>query len=1161
MSRQTTHRRSGTLLGIVALLLLVGLGIWAAPRRSVRVVQVVDRGSLTREQLETLRTVWRGAEPVEGLLPSEKTDARILSPRVTPDGETLYCTVREPGGKADIWRSRLQGRWQQLEPVAELNSDANDIGAAVTFDGQTLFFYSDREGGSGGFDLYLAKSSDSGWSEPVNLGPRLNTEADEYDPAISRDGRTLFFSSDRTNAMAERAASYDEDAVGEVQTLESVEERISRTSFDLYAAHRTRSNQPWSPALPLASLNGEHDEHAPFPSPDGTKLYFSSDRQVTTSTQRSFDLYVASRHDDSFGRAEYLGTEINTSADETEPALFPDGTNLVFCSNRDGPDAIYVSEPAEVFEQVSWDTSHLATLREVWPAAIVATIVIVLFAAAFVNFRRWFWEKASISRFFMASVTFHILLVIVLAFWSLPTVITIIVTKIHEAEAGSQPFDDNQHQSHEDGQEAWEKLADVQALETAVDLIRRETEKINLPNQSEHLLPTISVELDRLLPTDQVFYTSNGPAEIYEPQQAGERNMAAPDAPIEMADVVEILKLQAPPTPAAPDFTSHGELARSSVEIMVAPSELSSDLDAVPMRPINVEESLLDVAPILSELEQALASTREVSDTVQQVAEITDDPETPIIPPAKEDLLPAPLKEEIKLARTAPSPRTIDAPPKVALDSPRSPGLRQLADNDRDEARPSDPHASFSRSADPPLAVADISHRETVELDSPKTEAGQQLVAQQAAFELIRSDVPPPRIEVPTPREVAGRGRPDRNVAVGELSDTRFDVPPTFGPIVSTLDRPRATATQVVYAADNVGLREMFTLRQGDIRKQYIELFDGTQESEDAVNNGLEWLATHQNSDGSWSLNDFHANCHGKHPNCSGAGKVKSNTAATGLALLPLLAAGHTHKTGQYQKQVAAAITWFKSVQLANGDLLSKGDAQHLYSHSIATIALCEVYGMTNDPELKPFVEKALDFVVKAQHAGSGGWRYKPNQSADTSVVGWAMMALKSGEMAGISSPQPTLDNVAKWLASVEANKPTGGLFGYTNANATPAMTAEGLLCLQFMGSGRNEPRMRAGADYLLKNLPKPNQGNTSYYWYYGTQVMYHMQGQYWEAWNDHLRDHLVATQIKEGPLSGTWNVVDGHETTGGRLYSTAIKLLMLEVYYRHLPLYEQLED
>ncbi|MDP6723128.1 MAG: hypothetical protein QGF59_30980, partial [Pirellulaceae bacterium] len=1128
----------------------------------VRVVPVDDRDSLTPEQLESLRTVWRGVEPVEDLLPDEKADARILSPRVSPDGETLYCTVRDPGGKADIWRSLLQGRWRHLEPVAELNSDANDIGAAVTTDGQSLFFYSDREGGSGGFDLYVAKSSDAGWSEPVNLGPRLNTAADEYDPAISRDGRTLYFSSDRTRAMAQRAASYDEDADGEVHTLASIEERLARASFDLYTAHRKHGDQPWSPAQPLVSLNSEHDENAPFPSPDETRLFFSSDREVMPNAPRSFDLYVASRNDNGFGGTERLGHEVNTSADETEPALFPDGSKLVFCSNRDGPDAVYVSKPAEVFEQVAWDTSHLATLREVWPASIVTTILVVLFAAVLVNFRRWFSEPASITQFFMASLIFHMLLLVVLAYWSLPTVISIIVTKIHEAEAGSQPFDDNQHQSHEDGQEAWEKLADIQAQETAVDLVRRETEPINLPNQSEHLLPTISVERARLLPTNRVIYTPSAPAEIHEPQQASERDMAAPDAPIEVADVVEKLELQPPPTPADPDFTNRGELARSSVDLMMPPAELSPDLDTMPSRPINVDESITDVAPILSEPKQAEASTREFSDIVQQVAEISDDPETPIIPSAKEDMLPAPVNEEIKLARTAPSQPILDAPPEVALVSPRALGTSpQLAGNDRDDAKPADPNVNLSRSADPPTAVSDISQGDSVELDSPQAEAGQQLAAQRMAVELIRSDAPPPRIEVPTPRETAGPAKPDRNVAVGEVSNTRFDVPPTFGPIVSTLDRPRATATRVVYAEDSVGLREMFTLRQGDIRKEYILLFDGTHESEVAVNHGLEWLATHQNADGSWSLNNFHANCQGKHTNCSGAGKVKSNTAATGLALLPLLAAGNTHQAGQYQKQVAAAITWFRSIQKENGDLLAGGDAQHIYSHSIAAIALCEVYGMTNDPELKPVVEKALDFVVKAQHAGTGGWRYKPNQPGDTSVVGWAMMALKSGEMAGIASPQPTIDNVAKWLASVEANKPTGGLFGYTNPNATPAMTAEGLLCLQFMGSGRNDPRMRAGADYLLNHLPKPDQGKTSYYWYYGTQVMYHMQGQYWVAWNEKLRDHLVATQIKKGSLAGTWNVVDSREQTGGRLYATALKLLMLEVYYRHLPLYEQLED
>ena len=138
--------------------------------------------------------------------------------------------------------------------------------------------------------------------------------------------------------------------------------------------------------------------------------------------------------------------------------------------------------------------------------------------------------------------------------------------------------------------------------------------------------------------------------------------------------------------------------------------------------------------------------------------------------------------------------------------------------------------------------------------------------------------------------------------------------------------------------------------------------------------------------------------------------------------------------------------------------------------------------------------------------------------------------------MAGLTIPQATLDLVAKWLSSVEGNKPNGGHFGYQNGSATPAMTAEGLLCLQFMGVARNQLRMQSGADYLLLNLPDTDPRRPSYYWYYGTQVMYHMQGRYWEAWNSRLRDHLTKTQISAGPLSGTWNPRDNWAASGGRI-------------------------
>jgi len=72
---------------------------------------------------------------------------------------------------------------------------------------------------------------------------------------------------------------------------------------------------------------------------------------------------------------------------------------------------------------------------------------------------------------------------------------------------------------------------------------------------------------------------------------------------------------------------------------------------------------------------------------------------------------------------------------------------------------------------------------------------------------------------------------------------------------------------------------------------------------------------------------------------------------------------------------------------------------------------------------------------------------------------------------------------------------------------------------------------------------------------------MYHMQAEYWDAWNLALRDTLVSSQIKEGTLAGTWNPTDGWETSGGRIYATSLRLLMLEIYYRHLPLYRQLEE
>jgi hypothetical protein len=129
------------------------------------------------------------------------------------------------------------------------------------------------------------------------------------------------------------------------------------------------------------------------------------------------------------------------------------------------------------------------------------------------------------------------------------------------------------------------------------------------------------------------------------------------------------------------------------------------------------------------------------------------------------------------------------------------------------------------------------------------------------------------------------------------------------------------------------------------------------------------------------------------------------------------------------------------------------------------------------------------------------------------------------------------------------------------------AMTAEGLLMRMYLGWDRNHPAMISGADYLRANLPQFGAPDASmrdvYYWYYATQVMYQMQGDYWPAWNDRLRPMLKDSQLQEGPLAGSWDpehpAPDRWAHTGGRLYVTSLNLLILEVYYRYLPLFKTL--
>ncbi|MEZ6071695.1 MAG: hypothetical protein R3C10_15880 [Pirellulales bacterium] len=286
---------------------------------------------------------------------------------------------------------------------------------------------------------------------------------------------------------------------------------------------------------------------------------------------------------------------------------------------------------------------------------------------------------------------------------------------------------------------------------------------------------------------------------------------------------------------------------------------------------------------------------------------------------------------------------------------------------------------------------------------------------------------------------------------------------------------------------------------------------------------------------------------------CRNPGNVKTTTGATAIALLAFLGAGHTHLEGEYADVVRRGLYYLsrRAKHDPHGVDLQEGT---MYAQGLATITLCEASVMTSDVSLAKMAQEAIDFIAYAQDDSGGGWRYFPNSIGDTSVTGWQLMALKSGQIARLDVPRSCFYGATHFLDTVAAQN--GTRYGYQVGDAaTDSMTSVGLLCRMYLGWKHDDARLAAGVAYLGELGPSETD---MYFNYYATQVLSHYGGANWEAWNPVMRDFLVQTQATQGHESGSWFFVDQHATGAGRLYNTAIAVMILEVYYRYMPLYTE---
>ncbi|MCB9882176.1 MAG: PD40 domain-containing protein [Planctomycetes bacterium] len=401
------------------------------------------------------------------------------------------------------------------------------------------------------------------------------------------------------------------------------------------------------------------------------------------------------------------------------------------------------------------------------------------------------------------------------------------------------------------------------------------------------------------------------------------------------------------------------------------------------------------------------------------------------------------------------------------------------------------------------------------------------------------------------------------------------------GPALPALENPmdRPVPVEVARADDPLRgrpgrprravLPERYSRRQDvTLKEEALREGGGSRETERAVAAGLRYLAERQRSSGYWG-----------DPRRPHEKYGYTLFGKTGLALLAFLGAGHTPRSGtEYSDVVSRGMKFL---------VRSQDDTGHFgncaaYGHAIATYALCEAYAMERDDSLKQPLQAAVDWIVSRQKRDApgtrefGGWSYyyKDDRTFDpyarASITAWQVMALESARIGGLDVSENVLEAARGFLKT--AFDARTGTFRYSHDPARlrsiyptlPGSTPASLFVLRIQGEDVEGPLYQGAWKFLNDRRPvdfqrhsdmdfvKEGAGNL-YFWYYSTLAMFQKGGSDWDLWNTALKRVLLPAQDE----NGSWRPISPYAETAGdtnedRVYTSAMCVLMLEVYYRY---------
>lgn len=1187
-------------VGILAVLAAVIWGTWLYARQSLQLEAEWTDGSQRYEAAagEGIRhAVWDNARALDGDVNSDGNEAR---PAISPDGRFLVFASGEIGLNVDLWIAEIAGddliNARALGPV---NSSADDLAPAFSKD--ALVFATNRGGAQFGLDIWRAPYSDGVFGEPMPLGFGVNTNEDETDPCPDPNGTGLLFASNRAHG--------------------------SRGDFDLYWVDIESGGDP--EVVSLVALNTPFDERDPAYSIDGSSLYFASNR---SGGQGGFDLWRSFNEGYGWLPAQPL-VGINGPGDERGPLPSSDGFSLLFDGDDargERQSDLWRARSTELFRIPAPDIgpSELVILALLILLAVLAMMakrwrgIAVLYRCFLISvclhlFALWFLRDVAPQTppVIVASSEqlFHVRLATSAASSSG-------AMEARDGELQAERSSLSAATAAQPKRQELQTVSESPALEVASQLTAMEA-----PERSAESAPARSES-----GTPQTMESSG---QVTDVQMASERldkhDGSRPGLLVSAQSLASqpaaSTKGASPSRQAVPaSAVSHAEPSRPSIDAEQAQGDRAVDgqtsharteLSAGPSRAhaaiLAPHAESFDLAGGSSPgLVMTASAQFEVGDRARgnpsptrnraassssfeganspssgaalQATKLTERTVSPSEGPSR-------LRKPVAEVAVDVSSADLREAQTVGKASGSAPGmeLESASTFSASKRASSGPRSrmDISRKSEPAGAVLagalslGVTPAEVIkaQLSTRISDPGSAIDFSATAVNTNETGSAVTKAKAAPARFDATQGMANRTARSSRTSasigprrmDKSRDAVDRAGP--KTLDMAVAAAPKEQVDSTPPTLTQTpYKNRFGDEKLRALDEFGGSEETEAAVLNGLKYLASVQNQNGSFGSRADH---HSKY------GDVRIGK--TALSLLAFLGAGNSPGSNRtFALNSERAVKFLLQSQSRSNGHFGQGSS---YGHGIATYALAECFALTHDTKLVEPLERAIERILNEQkHSNdkrqNGGWGYyfaddhtwSGDHWARTSISSWQLMALESARLGGINVPGKAFEDAGVFFANAWDSR--RGAFRYSHDPERmrsgyailPASTPASMFALSILGLDLSSPNMAGGRAFILERSPTPYRrasvnrfvhearGNL-YFWYYATLAMFRTGGDDWKRWNVAMKDTLLPAQSADGswPLISTYAEYAGDDHSD-LSYTTAMNVLTLEVYYRY---------